>query len=144
MNKLKLVEDRTLYIKKRVQDLVIDLIDSDFKKIDQQQFIMKSDATKLAMNHLRDIDLVCRYGGEEFLILLSDSDIHHSLIVANKLREIIEQFIFSTNDLKINITISIGAAELKKDEKIDSFIKRVDEALYVAKKTGRNKVEHAK
>ena len=60
MNKLKLVEDRTLYIKKRVQDLVIDLIDSDFKKIDQQQFIMKSDATKLAMNHLRDIDLAKR------------------------------------------------------------------------------------
>ncbi len=126
--------------------LTILMLDLDFFKNINDTYghligdFVLAEFSKQIKKNLRDIDLVCRYGGEEFLILLTDSDIHQSLIVSNKLREIIEQFIFCTNELKINITVSIGAAEFNTDERIDSFIKRVDEALYVAKKTGRNKV----
>ncbi len=87
---------------------------------------------------LREIDIAGRYGGEEFLILLPDSDAKGAKIAAEKLRKQVEKSVIDPDNLKIKLTISIGIAEFIANEDLDSLIARVDKALYVAKNSGRN------
>lgn len=91
---------------------------------------------------LRDIDLIGRYGGEEFIILLPESDRDSSSIVAERIRNDIENAVILINGESIKITISIGAAELLADSKcsLDTLTLRADEALYLSKERGRNRV----
>ncbi len=88
----------------------------------------------------RKSDIICRYGGEEFLIILPGADLHDSRIVAEKLRKAIENHSIEFESKKIALTISIGAAQIKVGmEKSEQAIARADRALYQAKETGRNK-----
>lgn len=133
-------------LKRTNSKLSILMLDLDFfKKINDTyghligDFIL-IEFSDLIKEHLRDIDLVGRFGGEEFLILLTDCSVEKAVLVGNKIRELIESAVFKKDDFEYRITVSIGAAEYREDEKIDLFIKRADDALYEAKNTGRNKV----
>lgn len=86
--------------------------------------------------HLREVDLVARFGGEEFAILLPESDLAGGLLVAERLRTAIAEQPFGT----IRITVSLGVAEVAPTHKdaIDASYRAADRALYQAKQDGRN------
>lgn len=88
---------------------------------------------------VRKIDIVCRYGGEEFAILLSQTDPRHALSVAEKLRRVVETWQFP--GVPRPVTISAGAASLPDHGNTrDELVKAADAGLYAAKQAGRNRV----
>lgn len=90
---------------------------------------------------IRAGDLACRYGGEEFLLLIPDHDLESTLIIADRVRMAIEALSMSVGDEAINITISAGVATLhSEDEDLDGLIERADQRLLKAKTLGRNTV----
>ena len=97
------------------------------------------DVSEILKLHIRKIDFIARYGGEEFVMLLPDTSISSAEIVANKLRTIVENNEFNFNNERVAITISVGLAEIRRNETKKSLFKRADAALYEAKNTGRNK-----
>jgi diguanylate cyclase (GGDEF)-like protein len=88
----------------------------------------------------RNYDIICRYGGEEFLVVLPSTNLGSALKVAEKIRTNISEMKVEHNGATIKTTISIGVAQLQTDDQEDmnTFIKRADEALYRAKDSGRN------
>ncbi|MFT7235423.1 MAG: diguanylate cyclase (GGDEF)-like protein [Methylophagaceae bacterium] len=89
---------------------------------------------------LRRSDIAFRYGGEEFALILSNTDTASALLVAERIR--IAAFQLNCNDgddRHFNLTVSLGVSELKQGEKATAFFDRADRALYKAKKSGRNK-----
>jgi len=94
---------------------------------------------------IREEDSLFRLGGEEFAIILSETGLDSACILAERIRASIESFKLHTELGTIKYTISIGLAELSaNDESMNATLKNADEALYKAKKLGRNKVEIAK
>ncbi|MCX4083429.1 PleD family two-component system response regulator [Rickettsia hoogstraalii] len=98
--------------------------------------------SRILKNTLRVTDLIARFGGEEFTILLTDIDISKAIETAERIRVKIEYMDFHIEDQiePLKKTISIGVTEYKKEESIESFIERADKAMYEAKTTGKNKV----
>lgn len=98
--------------------------------------------SRILKNTLRVTDLIARFGGEEFSILLTDIDISKAIETAERVRVKIEYMDFHIEDQiePLKKTISIGVTEYKKEESIESFIERADKAMYEAKTTGKNKV----
>ena len=90
----------------------------------------------------RQYDIVCRYGGEEFIIILPETDLAAALYVAEKMRAHVEKTSLEYNDATIRTTISVGAVQMLpgKEETSDDIISRADKALYKAKETGRNRI----
>jgi len=89
---------------------------------------------------LRQSDIVCRWGGEEFIILLKGSDSQSARRVAEKIRLLAEQHTYVFANEPLQVTVSIGLAELQPDDTLHSLIARADSALYRAKQNGRNQV----
>jgi len=104
--------------------------------------VLKEFANRIAAN-IRGIDLACRYGGEEFVVVMPDTDVSFAYSVAERLRKSIETtpVAISRAPNTINITISIGIASSEGDaDTADALLHRADQALYRAKRTGRNRV----
>ncbi len=101
--------------------------------------VLKKVATRMN-NVIRGNDVIGRTGGEEFLIVLPQSDITAASAVGERIRKAIEESSISFNGNSINITTSLGAAELKDNENLEDLIERADQALYKAKETGRNRI----
>ncbi|WP_298693662.1 YfiR/HmsC family protein [uncultured Sulfuricurvum sp.] len=89
----------------------------------------------LMNQHTRDTDVCVRWGGEEFMILAANTDLDKSLKLAENFRELVEAFDFH---LDANVTISIGVAAIEPGQNKDELIKNADNALYMAKESGRN------
>ena len=92
---------------------------------------------------IRGIDLACRYGGEEFVIVMPETDMTVAAMVAERLRRRIaaEPFAIAQGSRHIPVTISIGIAALHgKEDTAAALLKRADQALYRAKRDGRNRV----
>ncbi|MBV5339872.1 MAG: diguanylate cyclase [Deltaproteobacteria bacterium] len=101
--------------------------------------------SEIAKKTLRTSDWLSRWGGEEFLAILPDTDENGALNIAERLREKIEEFSIKLNTLHIKTSASIGIATYPRDGDTPEFlIKAADAALYEAKKTGRNRVVEAK
>jgi two-component system cell cycle response regulator len=91
---------------------------------------------------IRGIDLACRYGGEEFVVVMPETDMAVATMVAERLRRRIasEPFPIQKGTRTVDVTISIGIAALGPDDDAAAVIKRADQALYRAKRDGRNRV----
>lgn len=126
--------------------LVALLIDLDhFKQLNDTHGHLAGDEVlrqfaRILENCLRQADIICRWGGEEFIVLLKDTDGEHALEVAEKLRLLTEQQDFHFNNTLIRLTTSIGLSSLQAEDTLHSLIARADHALYRAKQSGRNRV----
>jgi two-component system cell cycle response regulator len=91
---------------------------------------------------IRGIDLACRYGGEEFVVVMPETDLAVATMVAERLRRRIatEQFPIQQGESRVDVTISVGIAALGKADTAANILKRADQALYRAKRDGRNRV----
>ena len=90
---------------------------------------------------VRDTDMVFRYGGEEFVVLLNKLDFKNALTVAEKVRSQIESHPLTNKSTVLNITVSIGLSCFKEGDIEASIFERADKALYQGKQNGRNRVE---
>ena len=97
---------------------------------------------KLLKEWIRQSDLACRYGGEEFAVILPDTDIHRAVGVCERFRETLNQRTFHYNKTPFQVTVSIGVSSLAalSTKSVETLVRAADEALYQAKKQGRNRV----
>ena len=94
-------------------------------------------------SNLRSVDLACRYGGEEFVIAMPETDMLVASRVAERLRQRVaeREFVIQDGSMSIPITISAGVASLSHlDDSAEQLLKRADQALYCAKRDGRNRI----
>jgi len=99
------------------------------------------DFSAIIRSVLRKTDFCGRYGGEEFLIVLTDTDLKAAKVFAERIRAKVEESSFAALGRNSKVTVSIGLAESRKSENIEKTISRADEAMYKAKRNGRNRVE---
>ena len=105
--------------------------------------ILKEVAIRL-VTHMRAVDVVSRYGGEEFMIAMPNTREGEALIAADRVRSLIAGTPIYVDGQALHITTSAGVAEVEKGEDLRAVFKRADSALYKAKQAGRNKVISAK
>ena len=128
---------------KKQSNLSIILLDIDnFKRVNDQYGHVMGDNVlkifaKLILKNIRSADFFSRWGGEEFALLLTDTDIESAKGIAENLRLIIEQYNFG---IEKQLTCSFGVAIQESSDTKDSLFERVDKALYEAKNNGRNRV----
>lgn len=97
--------------------------------------------TQVARAQLRDTDLIGRYGGEEFVIVLPMTGAQQAYLLAERIRTGVEALRVETSRGPASVTLSVGIAEMihaPQDESMENIIHRADEAMYAAKKAGRN------
>ncbi|WP_370152959.1 diguanylate cyclase [Ferrovibrio sp.] len=87
---------------------------------------------------LRSSDTICRWGGEEFLVMLRNCDLHNAARIAETIRQTVEQAAFDYNGRAIPVTVSLGVARLLPGQGVDDLVGDADAALYRAKQAGRN------
>lgn len=93
---------------------------------------------QLLLNNCRGTDFVARYGGEEFVMLLPNTSESQALVMAENVREVIQNSGFNYNGEDINLTLSCGISEFKESDQHDDVFIRADQALYQCKQKGRN------
>ncbi|MCA1322735.1 diguanylate cyclase [Herbaspirillum sp. alder98] len=130
------------------RDLSVILFDIDhFKRINDTHGHLAGDAVlrgaaQTALQLLRKVDVLARYGGEEFIILLPESDLQQAVLVAQKLRLALRQQVFDIDGgERVSISASFGVAALMEGRSLEQLVKLADNALYLAKQTGRDRVE---
>ncbi len=104
--------------------------------------VLREFASRISAN-VRGIDLACRYGGEEFVVVMPDTDVPFACAVAERLRKSVESnaFAISRDPGTLNITVSIGIAGSEgNNDSAEALLHRADQALYRAKREGRNRV----
>lgn len=144
----KLVPERIKEAIKKQQNFSLLMIDADkFKNVNDTYGHKTGDKvlTELVaccQNDLREDDIVCRFGGEEFVIYLDNTNTHSAQIVAERLRRSLADLeIESENSEKFHFTVSIGVVSSEKTASLDVLLRQVDDAMYLAKNNGRNRVE---
>lgn len=145
----QLFEQTVKAMQRRTQPMSVILFDLDkFKRINDVYGHMAGDEVLRAIsdivrNKVRDSDILCRWGGEEFLILLPECDLESAYVLAEKARADIEKNAIKFKGGSAELTASFGVAEMKAGESQDDLIGRADSALYAAKEGGRNRVARA-
>ncbi|MBV8855835.1 MAG: diguanylate cyclase [Acidobacteria bacterium] len=125
------------------------LIDIDFFKAVNDTYghavgdTALAQAARVIAESVRGSDVVCRYGGEEFLILAPETGLEGARALADKIRLAFSARLFGDAGRVFPLTLSAGVAQLAPDESGNDMIARADEALYHAKQTGRDRVEAA-
>ncbi len=104
--------------------------------------ILKEVATRL-VTHMRAIDIVSRYGGEEFMIAMPNTVLDDAMFAADRIRGLIGGTPIYVDGQALSITMSAGVAQVAQGEKLREVFKRADSALYKAKREGRNNVKAA-
>lgn len=135
--------------RRHLQPLSLLMLDIDhFKRINDSyghstgDEVLKAVAATLK-GQLRNVDMVFRYGGEEFLILLSSTGREAAAMVGERLRHAVLELQCLAQGRAIELSVSLGCASLLPGESMDSLLRRADNALYVAKREGRNRLSMA-
>ena len=102
------------------------------------QVLMKT--AEVIHRTIRSYDLLGRYGGEEFVLLVTDLNIPEATLIMERIRENIENSVIDYEGVEIRITCSIGLAQFTSGDTMETSVKKSDMALYVAKNSGRNQV----
>ena len=142
------LEREFLRAKRYKSDLSFAIIDIDFFKTINDtyghscgDFILKTIAN-LILETFRKTDLVFRYGGEEFTVIITETSIENAIIPLERLRQNIEKynFVYEGKSIK-NISISIGVADVNDEcQSVHALFEQADKALYKAKQNGRNQI----
>jgi len=136
-----------LLAKRNATDLSIIFFDIDhFKDVNDTYGhecgdMALSSAANCITDAVRGSDIVFRYGGEEFVILLSGTDNEGAQIMAERIRKNVENHTIAHNMNIIKLTASLGISTLRDSDSCESFIKRADDAMYYAKENGRNQIQ---
>jgi two-component system, cell cycle response regulator len=142
---LQTLVDESFSTGKPLSILVLDI--DFFKKVndtyghDGGDAVLREFAARLKRN-TRSIDLTCRLGGEEFVVIMPDTALERGCHIAERLRDCVaaEPFQISSQS-RLSVTTSVGLAMLEhRDDTPETIFKRADNALYVAKREGRNRV----
>lgn len=88
---------------------------------------------------VRENDIVCRFGGEEFIVLMPSTNIHDTYVVAERVRKAIEKLAVPTPHGELSVTISLGVSVVTEESTDETIIKQADQALYMSKEGGRNR-----
>ncbi|MGF6558065.1 diguanylate cyclase (GGDEF)-like protein [Pseudomonas sp. S30_BP2TU TE3576] len=135
--------------RRHLQPLSVLMLDIDhFKQVNDTHGhstgddVLKAVAASIK-NQLRNVDMVFRYGGEEFLILLSNTCREAAAMVGERLRFAVQSEEYLADGHTIVLTVSIGCSTLLPGESAESLLRRADSALYVAKREGRNRLKMA-
>lgn len=131
--------------------LTLVMFDIDFfKKVNDTyghqcgDYVLK-EVSKAALQTFRKTDTVYRTGGEEFCVILTETNIKQAIIPLERFRKTVETLNLNYNNQEVHITVSIGACEYCEEIKdTKDFILKTDKALYEAKNTGRNRTVFAK
>jgi two-component system cell cycle response regulator len=129
-------------------DLVLCIMDLDFfKQINdtmghQTGDMVLSELGRMLTDWIRQTDIPCRYGGEEFAVILTDTDIEHAIGVCERFRRMLVEYRFQHQEKSFQVTISIGIASLQNldNPTSETVIQAADQAMYQAKAGGRNRV----
>ncbi|MFS0575413.1 GGDEF domain-containing protein [Sporosarcina sp. 179-K 3D1 HS] len=143
---LELFMEKTIPISKRTNSsLVFMLLDIDhFKKVNDDYGHQCGDealkhTSSIINKNIRNSDAFVRFGGEEFAVILPNTDVAEALIIAERIREAVEKSEFIYKNERIHFTISIGVS-FYNGGTVEEFIERSDIALYKAKENGRNQI----
>ena len=154
--------ENRLYVESRIQSLVdnyrtegqnfsVVLFDIDrFKSINDQHGHLAGDKAlaciaECAQQQIRSNDMIFRWGGEEFLVLLKNCKVPDALKVAEKIRQTVSSLeIQVTDDVSLSATVSLGVGQYQAGEDSDELLARIDKALFLAKQNGRNRTEISK
>jgi diguanylate cyclase (GGDEF)-like protein len=135
--------------RRHLQPLSLLMLDIDhFKQINDTHGhsagddVLKAVAASIK-NQLRNVDMVFRFGGEEFLILLSNTSREAAALVGERLRNAAQTEEYVADGRSIELTVSLGCSTLLPGESAESLLRRADNALYVAKREGRNRLAMA-
>jgi len=151
---------------KRALDEFLEIKESEFKRYERNYSVVMFDLdkfkdvndtyghdagdailrafAKILKKDCRSVDVVGRFGGEEFMALLSETELSGAVKFAQKVREDVQKARFMYKGKRIEVTVSAGVAERKAHISANATISSADEYLYVAKKEGRNRVEYKK
>ena len=96
---------------------------------------------RLFKSTMRDLDLPCRYGGEEFIVILPETGTEEAKTVAERLRQTVESYVYPGDKDPLKVKISLGVATYPEHgKKSEELIKSADTAMYASKEAGRNRV----
>ncbi|MEN8143208.1 MAG: diguanylate cyclase [Thermodesulfobacteriota bacterium] len=135
--------------KRKRRPMSIAMLDVDhFKRINdnyghQCGDLVLHELAQFIVRQLRDYDIIGRYGGEEFLLILPETTGAQAFSICDRIRKAVQDDVFRYNGREIQVTASIGIAARKSEENIimNNLIKEADRCLYIAKGTGRNRTE---
>ncbi|NOX76326.1 MAG: GGDEF domain-containing protein [Gammaproteobacteria bacterium] len=132
--------------KRYQQPMALMMIDVDHFKAINDRYGHKAGDKALTLiahqlrRHLRESDFLARFGGEEFVVLMPETELAAAQVAAEKLREAVQQCQFHYQGKQVPITVSAGLARLREDDDtIDPLFQRADRAMYRAKDAGRNR-----
>lgn len=132
--------------RRRNESVALMCLDIDgFKQINDRYGHQSGDGvlrqfTDVVNSVIRDSDTLCRWGGDEFLVLMAGCDATEASSVAEKIRRAIGEHRFTFNGQSVGLTASIGITRVAMEDSMDSAVARADQALYQAKEAGRNRI----
>ena len=151
---------------KRALDELLEIKEAEFKRYDRNYSIVMFDIdffkkvndnfghdagdavlaafAKILKEESRTVDIVGRFGGEEFLAILSATDSEGGFVFADKVRKHVQKSRFMYNKERITVTVSAGVSDRKKHVSLQATVNSADEYLYKAKHEGRNQVAYKK
>lgn len=140
----ELLESEIVRSKRYQHSLSVLLLDLDhFKQVNDTyghqagDEVLKS-ISKILKDNSRETDIIGRYGGEEFIIIMPETDLKNGSLFAERLRKTIKEFDFNQPP---HVTISAGMSKYREDDTAETIVKRSDLLLYQAKENGRNRIE---
>lgn len=142
----KSIEQEIDLAKRHSHTISLMMLDIDkFKSINDNYGHLVGDAVLKSFSDcmiscMRSSDIIFRYGGEEFAILLRNTEISGAQLLAERVRKSVEEMRFEYENISLKVSVSIGLAELREDDNKLKLIERADSLLYKAKENGRNQV----